>query len=63
MSRTARAALLVGAVATLALGGCHSGVAAAPSAPRASVTSADPLGSVETTLDHIERQVDRDGAG
>ena len=32
-------------------------------APGVSVSSADPLGSVETRVDQIEKQVDRDATG
>jgi hypothetical protein len=78
MSRRLRAgALLVAAVGMLALGGCRGGAVAAPG-PAAPVVSAgsaagasagsagaaaDPLGSVEATLDQIEKQVDQDGTG
>ena len=74
MSRALRVpALLAVAVAALALGGCRGGAAAAPppvtvEAPppvtvEAPAPAADPLGSVESSLDAIERQVDRDGTG
>ena len=60
MSRALRATVLVvAAVATLALGGCRG---ATPTAAPG-VSSADPLGSVETSVDRIEKQIDHDGAG
>jgi hypothetical protein len=43
-------------VAAVTLSGCR---AVAPGSP--AVTSADPLGSVETRVDQIERQIDHDG--
>ena len=61
MNRATRIALLVAAVATLALGGCRGATPTA--APGVSVSSADPLGSVETRVDQIEKQVDRDATG
>ena len=61
MSCTARVAVLVTVVATLALGGCRGAATASP--PAGHVTSADPLGSVETRLDQIEKQVEQDGTG
>jgi hypothetical protein len=74
MSRSLRGAvLLMAAAGTLALGGCRGGVAAAPSfgavSPGSSAAtgsagaSADQLGSVEASLDAIEKQVDQDGTG
>ena len=42
----------------LTLGGCRG---ATPTAAPPSVSSADPLGSVETRVDQIEKQVDHDG--
>jgi hypothetical protein len=57
MSTAGRLAVLVLAAA-VTLGGCR---AAAPTAGPAAVTSADPLGSVETRVDQIEKQVDHDG--
>ena len=63
MTRTTRLAVVVMAAATLALGGCRGGVTAAPAVPAAGGTSADPLGSVETSVDRIEKQIDHDGAG
>jgi hypothetical protein len=75
VTTTVRAALLIAAAAgTLALGGCRAGVAAAPAPAvesggasaadtRGAQSSADPLGSVEATLDQIEKQVDQDGTG
>ena len=53
------------AAATLALGGCRGalGGRARRRRPQARVTSADPLGSVETSVDQIEKQVDHDGTG
>ena len=58
MTGTARLAAAVMAAATLALGGCRGAVAAPPGGR----TSADPLGSVETSVDQIEHQIDHDGA-
>jgi hypothetical protein len=74
VGRTVRAALLIAAAAgTLALGGCRGGVAAAPApavdaggasaADTRGTQASDPLGSVEATLDQIEKQVDQDGTG
>jgi hypothetical protein len=60
--------LLVAAAGTLALGGCRGGVAAAP-APSATAgengaaTSTDPLGSIESSIAAVEKQVDQDGTG
>jgi hypothetical protein len=60
MSHTARRlAVLCLAAAAVALGGCRAAVAPTPSPP--AVSSADPLGSVDTRLDQIERQIDQDG--
>jgi hypothetical protein len=58
MSTAGRLAVLVLAAA-VTLGGCRA--AAAPTARPPAVTSADPLGSVETRVDQIEKQVDHDG--
>jgi hypothetical protein len=55
---TGRLAVVVLAAA-LALGGCRGTVAPTTGSP--AVTSADPLGSVETRVDQIEKQVDHDG--
>lgn len=72
MSRPLRlAVLLVAAVGTLALGGCRGGVAAAPTpsvvsggtAADAAGASADPLGSIESSIAAVEKQVDQDGTG
>ena len=68
MSRPLRGALLVVAViAALACGGCHGATAAPGSTGTVPAAgSADPdgqLSSVESSLDTIERQIDRDGAG
>jgi hypothetical protein len=73
VSRPLRVAvLLVAAAGTLALGGCGGGVAAAPAAsPGSSAgldapgagSSADPLGSIESSISAIEKQVDQDGTG
>lgn len=71
MTRPLRGALVVIAVVgALASGGCRGGVAAAPApadasspGPAATAGTSDPLGSVESSLDAIEKQVDRDGAG
>jgi len=57
MSTAGRLAVLALAAA-VTLGGCR---AAAPTAGPPAVTSADPLGSVETRVDQIEKQVDHDG--
>ena len=72
MSRPLRVAvLLVAAAGTLALGGCRGAAAASPAAT-APVSSAgldapgaesDPLGSVESSISAIEKQVDQDGTG
>ena len=59
MSTSRRLAVLCLAAAAVALGGCRAAAAPAPSPP--AVTSADPLGSVETRVDQIEKQVDQDG--
>jgi curli biogenesis system outer membrane secretion channel CsgG len=59
MSTAGRLAVLVLAAA-VTLGGCRA-AAAAPTAGPPAVTSADPLGSVETRVDQIEKQVDHDG--
>jgi hypothetical protein len=61
MSRAVRLVVLLTAVAGLALGGCHR--AAPTGVPAATVSSADPLGGVETRVDEIEKQIDRDGTG
>jgi len=53
-----RLAVLVLAAA-VTLGGCRG--VAAPTAGPTAVTSADPLGSVETRVDQIEKQIDHDG--
>jgi hypothetical protein len=53
--------LLVAAAGTLALGGCRGGVAAAPAGGAG--VSADPLGSIESSISAIEKQVDQDGTG
>jgi hypothetical protein len=58
MTCTARLAVVVFAAATVALGGCHGAV----TAPPRGVTPSDPLGSGETSLDRIEKQIDHDGA-
>lgn len=76
MSRPLRlAVLLVAAVGTLALGGCRGGVAAAPTpgvvsaggvpggAADAAGAPADPLGSIESSIAAVEKQVDQDGTG
>ena len=57
MSTAGRLAVLVLTVA-LTLSGCRG---AAPTAGSPAVTSADPLGSVETRVDQIEKQIDHDG--
>jgi hypothetical protein len=57
MSTAGRLAVLVLAAA-VTLGGCHT---AAPTAGPPAGTSADPLGSVETRVDQIEKQIDHDG--
>jgi hypothetical protein len=62
VSRPLRVAvLLVAAAGTLALGGCRGGVAAAPAGGAG--VSADPLGSIESSISAIEKQVDQDGTG
>ena len=58
MSTAGRLAVLVLAAA-LTLGGCRGAVA--PTAGSPAVTSADPLSSVETRVDQIEKQIDHDG--
>jgi hypothetical protein len=59
-----RVLVLVTAAATLALGGCRGAVAASPTgSPAGTVSSADPLGDVETRVDQIEKQIEGDGAG
>ena len=58
-STSRRLAALCLAAAAVALGGCRAAPAPAPSPP--AVTSADPLGGVETRLDQIEKQIDLDG--
>jgi len=64
MNRTVHSAVLITAAATLALDGCRgSPVAGSASPPASHVTSADPLSSVETRVDQIEKQIDQDGAG
>ena len=64
MSRPLRlAVLLVAAAGTLALGGCRGAVAAAPAGSAGVSASADPLGSVESSISAIEKQVDQDGTG
>ncbi len=64
MSRAVRLLVLVTAATTLALGGCRTAVAAAPTgSPAGAVSSADPLGGVETRVDQIEKQIDGDGSG
>ncbi|MDT7576715.1 MAG: hypothetical protein QOH17_3048 [Pseudonocardiales bacterium] len=45
------ALVLAAAVGTLALGGCRGRVAA------------DPLGSIESSISAVEKQVDQDGTG
>ena len=57
MSTAGRLAVLVLAAA-VTLSGCRG--VAAPTAGSPAVTS-DPLGSVETRVDQIEKQVDHDG--
>lgn len=57
--RTAGRLAVLLLAAGLALGGCRG--AAAPVTGSPAVTSADPLGGVETRVDQIERQVDQDG--
>ena len=57
MSTAGRVAVLVLAAA-VTLGGCRD--AAAPTAGSPAGTS-DPLGSVETRVDQIEKQLDHDG--
>jgi hypothetical protein len=59
MSTAGRLAVLVLAAALTTLGGCRSAVAPTTGPP--AVTSADPLGSVETRVDQIEKQIDHDG--
>ena len=59
MKPAMRLAVVGVAVATWALGGCRGATPTA--APGPSVSSADPLGSVETRVDQIEKQVDQDG--
>jgi hypothetical protein len=56
MSTAGVAVLALGAA--LALSGCRP-VAPTPGSP--AVTSTDPLSSVETRVDQIEKQVDNDG--
>jgi hypothetical protein len=60
MTHTARRlGVLCLAATAVALGGCRAAVAPPPSPP--AVSSADPLGGVETRVDQIERQIDQDG--
>ena len=61
MRTPARAGLLVViAATTVALGGCRDGAAAAPGpAPTAGAA----LAGVDSSLDAIERQLDRDSSG
>ena len=59
MNTAMRLAVMGVAVATLALGGCRGATPTA--APSTSVSSVDPMGSVETRVDQIEKQVDQDG--
>jgi hypothetical protein len=56
-----RVAVLGVAAATLALGGCRGAVAAPTGSPPGAVSSADPLGGVETRVDRIEEQINQDG--
>jgi len=63
VSRPVRVAvLLVAATATLALGGCR-GAAATAAGGGGGAASADPLGSIESSIAAVEKQVDRDGTG
>jgi hypothetical protein len=54
-----RLAVLCLAATAVALGGCRVAATPAPSPP--AVSSADPLGGVETRVAQIERQIDQDG--
>ena len=64
MSRSIRVAvLLVAAAGTFTLGGCRGGVTAAPAPADASPGSSDQLGSIESSITAIEKQVDQDGTG
>ncbi|MDT7554659.1 MAG: hypothetical protein QOI16_3195 [Pseudonocardiales bacterium] len=62
MSRPLRVTvLIVAAAGTLALGGCRGVVAAAPAGGAGA--SADQLGSIESSISAVEKQVDQDGTG
>jgi hypothetical protein len=61
VNTAARIVVLGVAVATLALGGCRGAVAAPTGSSPGAVSSADPLGGVESRVDRIEEQIDQDG--
>jgi hypothetical protein len=58
-ARTAGQLTVLALAAVVTLSGCR---AVAPAAGSPAVTSTDPLGSVETRVDQIEKQIDHDGA-